>query len=75
MTGRQALEAHLVDRLGDHYEATRRVMSLCNLPDSPLPKLVEGPEKPGSMWKELIGGVLDIGLEQKSKAEQPVFMY
>ena len=76
MTGRQAVEAKLVDALGDQYEALRRVLALCGLEESPQLKLVEGPEKPGtSLLKELISGVLDIGLEYKNKAEQPVFMY
>ena len=76
MTGRQALEAKLVDTLGDQYEALRQVLDLCGLEESPQLKLVEGPEKPGaSLLKELISGVLDIGLEYKNKAEQPVFMY
>ncbi len=75
MTGRQALEAELVDTLGDQYEALRHVMRLCNLPESPQTKIVEGPEKPASMFRELVSGILDIGLEQKRRAEQPVFMY
>ena len=75
MTGRQALEAKLVDKLGDRYEAVRRVMQLCQLPESPPVKIVEGPEKPVSMLKELMSGILDLGVEQTRKAEQPVFMY
>ena len=75
MTGRQALEAKLVDKLGDRYEAVRRVMELCQLPESPPVKIVEGPEKPVSMLKELMNSVLEIGVEQTHKAEQPVFMY
>mgnify|MGYP003587987707 CR=1 FL=1 len=76
MTGRQAVEVKLVDTLGDQYEALRRVLDLCGLEESPQLKLVEGPEKPGaSLLKELISGVLDIGMEYKNKAEQPVFMY
>lgn len=76
MTGRQAVEAKLVDALGDQYDVLRRVLDICGLEESPQLKLVEGPEKPGaSLLKELISGVLDVGLEYKNKAEQPVFMY
>ena len=75
MTGRQALEAKLVDKLGDRYDAIRRVMQLSDLPDSPPVKIVEGPEKPTSMLKELMSSLLEVSMEQKVGAEQPVFMY
>lgn len=75
MTGRQALEAKLVDKMGDRHEAVRRVMELCQLPDSPPAKIVEGPERPASMLKDLMSGLLETGAEHARKAEQPVFMY
>jgi protease-4 len=75
MTGRQALEAKLVDRLGDRHETVQRVMQLCNLTEPSLVKIVEGPEKPGSLLKELMSSLVNIAMEHRSKTEQPLFMY
>jgi protease-4 len=75
MTGRQALEAKLVDHLGDQHETVQRLMALCRLPDPALVKIVVGPEKQVSLWKELVSGLLRTTLEHRHTLEQPLFMY
>jgi protease-4 len=73
MTGRQALEAKLVDHLGDRHETLERLKEQCLL-SGPV-KIVEGPEKPGSLLKELMSGLLHMGMEHTLALEQPVFLY
>lgn len=75
MTGRQALAAQLVDKLGDGHDAIRRVKELCNVPDSEEVKIVRGPEEQTTLLKELVGVCFDAVLEYKLSAEQPLFMY
>ncbi len=75
MTGRQALAAKLVDKIGDRQDALDRVKERCKLPATPRVKVVEGPKKPTSMLKELLGAVLSLGAEQKAALEQPQFFY
>lgn len=58
MTGKQALEAGLVDVLGDRETAYMVLTKLCKL-DAPLP-LEEGPKKETSLLKELISTALDL---------------
>ncbi len=73
MTGRQALAAGLVDKLGDKQDAIESVRAHYGLPSPPT--VVEGPEKPVSMLKELMGAVLSLEAEQRAKSELPQLMY
>ncbi len=57
-TGRQALEAKLVDRLGDQEAALNRLTVLCNLPERPA-KILEGPPSASPWWKKLLTGLID----------------
>lgn len=74
MTGRQALEAGLVDSLGDLYAAAQIVRERAGLGPGEA-KLEEGPEKPTSWLNELVGAVMRSAFEHNAAATQPVFMY
>lgn len=75
MTGRQALQAGLVDYLGDAHAALERLRERCELPASPPPTILEGPEKPASLLKELVGEILLWQQEQQAGTGQVRFMY
>lgn len=75
MTGRQALEAKLVDELGDLHDATQWVIARANLDEHT--RLVEGPEKNSSFFSPFFGALFrlfwDKGLE--GTEQRPVFFY
>ena len=71
-TGRQALEAKLIDSLGDREAALNRLAALCNLPTA-SGKLLESPKKDSPWWKELLTSMLGLG-EVRSLAE-PRYMF
>ena len=75
MTGRQALQAGLVDQIGDAHAALERLRERCNLLGYPSTRLLEGPEKPMSLLKELAGAVLQWQQEQQAAVGQARFMY
>ena len=75
MTGRQALEAGLVDELGDFYTAVHRTKELAGIPLTEQVILVNGPEKQHKLIGRLLDILLHTLLEQVRVAEQPVFMY
>ncbi len=56
-TGRQALEAGLVDELGGRREALDHLIELAGIDGKP--KLVEGPPSDLSLLEELLGGSLE----------------
>ncbi|WP_290924256.1 signal peptide peptidase SppA [Halodesulfovibrio sp.] len=58
MTGKQALEAGLVDVLGDRETAYMELAKLCKL-EAPLP-LEEGPKKEKSLLKDILSSALDL---------------
>lgn len=74
MTGRQALEAKLVDSLGDLNAAAQRLQQLAKLEGREV-RLVEGPEKPVSLLTDMLTSTLETVLERQAALEQPVFMY
>jgi protease-4 len=74
MTGRQALEAGLVDTLGDFTAAVQEIRERCGMADDSLP-LVQGPEKPGSLLGDLVRSAINTFLEHKAASEQPLFLY
>jgi protease-4 len=73
MTGRQALEAGLVDALGDLYVAAQSVGEKAGLKPGEA-RLVEGPEKPRSWLGDLAGAAVETVLS-RGAVEQPLFMY
>lgn len=75
MTGRQALEAGLVDELGDFYAAVSKVKELAGLPAGEEAALVKGPEKPSTFLSRMIGSAVNSALQQSAAAGQPVFIY
>jgi protease-4 len=75
MTGRKALEAGLVDRMGDFQDALGRAAELGNFPADAAPDLITGPEKPLNLLREFLGVLLDNHLGQGMLTVQPVFMY
>lgn len=74
MTGRQALEAGLVDTLGDFHAALESVRERSNLAPGEA-VLEEGPEKPASMLTDLLKSVLETAIGHSASVEQPLFMY
>ena len=75
MTGRQALQVKLVDKLGDMHDAAKRVLERCKIAESAPVNFIEGPEKPTTMLKDLMGAVMQLEAEQRASMSQPVFMY
>jgi protease-4 len=75
MTGRQALEAGLVDRLGDYQDALARAKELGRFPPKVTPDLMVGPEKSRSLLREIIGILVDIPLDRGLVSTQPAFLY
>lgn len=73
LTGRQALKAGLVDRLGDRQAALAHLAALCKTGDSPA--LLEGPEKRVSWWRKLLGAALELGAEQAPETVKYQFVY
>jgi ClpP class serine protease len=75
MTGRKALEAGLVDRLGDFQDALARAIVLGQFPPDAVPDLIFGPEKDLPLLREILGVLLDIPLDRGIVTGQPVFLY
>jgi protease-4 len=75
MTGRQALEAGLVDELGDFYAAVNKAKELAGIAAMEEIALVKGPEKKKTLLTRLIGSVLHTLREESGAAQLPVFMY
>jgi len=75
MTGRQALEAGLVDELGDFHAAVHKTKELAGIAAAEEVTLVKGPEKQHALLARLLGFVLHTLREQAGTAERPVFMY
>ena len=75
MTGRQAMEAGLVDAMGDFHEAVGRAAELGGLPKDQQPELLEGPEPPHTWMRDLFGAVLRLEAETRAGAQQPQFFY
>ena len=75
MTGRQALEAGLVDELGDFYAAVSRTKELAGIAADEKVFLVKGPKKREGWLVWLIGQALHTIREQAGAARQPIFIY
>ena len=58
-TGRQALQAKLIDHLGDKEDALLRLTALAGLPERPS-TLLEGPKKEAPLWKRLVSSLLEM---------------
>ena len=73
LTGRQALEAKLVDRLGDRQAALAGLATLCKAGDDP--EILEGPNKQIPWWRELLSAALDLNAEQTTETAPYQFVY
>lgn len=58
-TGRQALQAKLIDHLGDKEDALLRLTMLAGLPERPK-TLLEGPKKDVPLWKRMISSLMEM---------------
>ncbi len=72
-TGRQALEAKLVDRLGDREAAYLRLADICKLPGRP--DLLEDPKTGIPWWKELLTALVDLDEARSLAAPRYLFYY
>ncbi|MDR1360269.1 MAG: signal peptide peptidase SppA [Deltaproteobacteria bacterium] len=75
MTGKKALQAGLVDRLGDFEDAVIRAMELGGLPADAAPEMIAGPEKSLPLLRKILGVITDIPLDRGMIAGQPAFLY
>ncbi|SBW05186.1 Signal peptide peptidase SppA, 36K type [uncultured delta proteobacterium] len=73
LTGRQALEAKLVDRLGDREAAVARLAGLCNIEGEPT--ILAEPEKPRPWWQRLLQAAVDLSVEQSAEPARYQFVY
>ena len=74
MTGRQALKAGLIDRIGDYHDAMISAMALGGFTPEKIPEIVVGPVEEKTLLQQAIGTIMDIHIQQQN-AVQPVFMY
>ena len=75
MTGRQALEAGLVDELGDFHAAVNRTKELAGMAVGDKVTLVKGPEKKRGLLTRLLEASLHTLREESRAAQQPIFIY
>lgn len=73
LTGRQALEAKLVDRLGDREAAVARLAGLCKIEGEPT--ILAEPEKSPPWWKRLLQAAMDLSVEQSAEPVRYQFVY
>jgi len=75
MTGRQALEAGLVDELGDFHAAVNKTKKLAGMEAGDKVTLVRGPDKRKRLISRLLGSALHALREESWAAQQLVFIY
>jgi len=75
MTGRQALEAGLVDELGDFHAAVSKTKELAGMAAEDTITLVKGPGKKRGLVSWLLDSALHTLREDSWAMQQPVFMY
>jgi signal peptide peptidase SppA, 36K type len=73
LTGRQALQAKLVDALGDREAALARLAALCAIEGEP--EILAEPKTSPPLWKRLLQVALDIGMETATEPAQYQFVY
>ncbi|CAK7002533.1 MAG: hypothetical protein DELT_00089 [Desulfovibrio sp.] len=77
-TGRQAVEAKLVDKLGDRQAALSRLVVLATEKGARLkdvPDMVEGPVKKTPLWKKLLEAAVDMDVANSADAARYTFCY
>ena len=74
LTGRQALAAELVDRLGDREAAVQRLEELCNLKGK-KPTMLTGPKKEAPLWRRLLTALVDFDAVRSAAISQYTFVY
>ncbi len=75
MTGRQAMEAGLVDNLGDMHTAVKRAAELGGMSKDARPELLEGPVPPDSWVRDLFESLLRWSAQGRADVQQPQFFY
>ena len=73
LTGRQALEAKLIDHIGDREAAVTRLMALCAM--ETMPDILEAPEQAAPWWKLLLTSVLDLEAARATEVSRYTFCY
>lgn len=73
LTGRQAMEARLIDHIGDQEAAIGRLKELCNLKDEPV--VLDGPEENKPWWKTLIETAIDLNAAKSIDVIRYTFCY
>lgn len=73
LTGRQALEAKLIDRIGDQQAAVARLMTLCDM--KTMPDILEAPEQRTPWWKVLLTAALDLDAARSTEVSRYIFCY
>lgn len=73
LTGRQALEAKLIDRLGDQQAAVARLMELCKL--EKMPDILEAPEQRTPWWRAILTSALDLDAARSAEVSRYMFCY
>lgn len=77
-TGRQALEAKLVDALGDRQAALLRLASLAREKGADLgaePEVLESPPEKTPLWKKLLEAAIDLDTAGSADAARYTFYY
>lgn len=72
-TGRQALKAKLVDRLGDREAALAHLAATCRIDGEP--EILEGPEKSRPWWRLLLEAAVDMQAGRAAESVQYRFCY
>lgn len=72
-TGRQALEAKLIDRLGDREAALNRLAVLCGIEGAP--ELLNQPEQKKPLWRSLLEVALDVDAVRTADISRYTFCY
>ena len=73
ITGRQAVQAKLVDALGDRQAALTRLAAICGIKGEP--EILAEPEISPPLWKRILQATLDIGVESSAEPVRYQFVY
>ena len=73
-TGRQALAANLIDKLGDRQAAIQRLMELCGLAER-KPEILKAPAKAQPLWQRLLTAAVELDATRSAAASRYMFVY
>lgn len=74
LTGKQALEAKLVDKFGDLEDTIQYVAEKASIPGDQV-KTVTGPKKEKKWLNSIFGALRDVEDEYQSRQQQPRFIF